>query len=167
MLGAAVLTNMAELEFGDGHPQEALRAASEALEINVRGKAATSIDVDYINIAAYRIALDDLTGAHDSAREGLRLARQGRHELLIAIALQHLALLSALGGDARRGALLLGYVDAQYTELGTQPEPTEQWGYDKLMAALRETLCAGDIVALGAEGAAWSEDQAVEEALKV
>jgi predicted ATPase len=167
VLGAAVLTNMAELEFGDGHPQEALRAASEALEINVRGKAATSIDVDYINIAAYRIALDDLTGAHDSAREGLRLARQGRHELLIAIALQHLALLSALGGDARRGALLLGYVDAQYTELGTQPEPTEQWGYDKLMAALRETLCAGDIVALGAEGAAWSEDQAVEEALKV
>ena len=48
-----------------------------------------------------------------------------------------------------------------------QREPTEQWGYDKLMAALRETLSEDKIATLGAEGAAWSEDQAVEEALKV
>jgi hypothetical protein len=41
-----------------------------------------------------------------------------------------------LGGDARCGAQLLGYVDAQYTALGTQREATEQWGYDKLMGAL-------------------------------
>jgi hypothetical protein len=40
-------------------------------------------------------------------------------------------------------------------------------GYDKLMAALCEALSADEIAALEAEGAAWSEDQAVEEALKV
>jgi len=81
--------------------------------------------------------------------------------------LQHLALLSALGGDARRGAQLLGHVDGQYSALGMQREPTERWGYDKLMAALRETLSADEITAFAAEGAAWSEDQAVEEAFKV
>jgi hypothetical protein len=72
-----------------------------------------------------------------------------------------------LGGDARRGAQLLGHVDAQYTALGTQREATEQWGYDKLMATLREQLSEDEIAQLAADGAAWSEDRAVEEALKV
>jgi hypothetical protein len=48
-----------------------------------------------------------------------------------------------------------------------QREPTEQWGYDKLMATLREALSADEITQLAADGAARSEDQAVEEALKV
>jgi hypothetical protein len=163
---ALVLSNLAELEFGDGHPERALQAASEALEIDLRGKHAASIAIDHNNSAAYRIALGDLTAASDSARKGLRVARQARDELLIAYALQHLALLAAFGGDAWRGAQLLGYVDAQYTALGMQREPTEQWGHDKLMAALREQLSEAEIEKLAAQGAAWSEDQAVEEALK-
>ena len=164
---AVVLTNMAELEFADGHPELALRAVSEALEIHLRGKNAVSIATGHDNSAAYRIALGDLGGARDSAHEGLRVARQARSEQNSAIALQHLALLAGLGGDARHGAQLLGYVDAQYTALGMQREPTEQWAYDKLMAALRETLSEDAIAQLAAEGAAWSEDQAVEEALKI
>jgi hypothetical protein len=35
------------------------------------------------------------------------------------------------------------------------------------MAALRETLSTDQIAQLAAEGAAWSEDRAVEEALTV
>ena len=164
---AVVLGNLAELEFGDGHPEQALGAASEALEIHVVGKNPSSIAIDLTNIAAYRIALGDLAAACDSAREGLRFARQVRKELSIAIALQHLALLAALGGDPGRGAQLRGYVDAQYSALGVQREPTEQWGFDKLMAALHEMLSADEIAQLAADGAAWSEDQAAEEALKV
>jgi len=164
---AIVLTSMAELEFADGHPERALSAASEALEIDLRGKNATNTSTDHVNIAAYHIALGDLTVARDSAREGLRVARQARHEPSIAIALQHLAVIAGLHNDVRRGAQLLGYVDAQYAALGQQREPTEQWGYDKLMAALRETLSEDEIATLGAEGAAWSEDRAVEEAQKV
>jgi hypothetical protein len=146
---------------------QALQAASEALEIDLRGKNATSIAVSHINIAAYHLALGDFTAARDSAREGLRVARQVRHEQVIATALQHLVLLAGLGGDARRAAQLLGHVDAQYATLGMQREPTEQWGYDKLMATLREQLSDADIEKLAADGAAWSEDRAVEEALKV
>jgi predicted ATPase/Tfp pilus assembly protein PilF len=162
---ATVLSNMAELEFADGHPEQALRDASEALETALRGKNTSSIANGYVNSAAYRIAVGDLTGARNSASEGLRVARQARNVQLIAFALQHLALLAGLGDDARRGAQLLGYVDAQYSALGMQREPTEQWGYDKLMAALRETLSENEIATLGAEGAAWSEDQAVTAAL--
>ena len=52
-------------------------------------------------------------------------------------------------------------------ELGNEREATEKWGYEKLMAALREHLSDAEMEKLAAEGAAWSEDQAVEEALKV
>jgi hypothetical protein len=156
---------MAELEFADGHPEAALRAASEVLEIQLRGRDAENTAVAYNNVAAYCIALDDVTGARNSACEGLRIARQARTESDIAIALQHLAVLAAIGGDARRAAQLLGYVDAQFGAQGLQRESTEQWSYDKLMAALRETLSETEIATLGAEGAAWSEDQAAEDAL--
>jgi predicted ATPase/class 3 adenylate cyclase len=164
---ALVLGNLAEVEFAEGHPELALRAVSEALEINAHGKNATHIATGHTNSAAYRVALGDLSAARDSAREGLRLARQVRDERCIAIALQHLALLAVLGGDARRGSQLLGYVNPQYAALGMQREPTEQWGYDKLAAALREKLSEDEIAQLAEDGAAWSEDQAAEEALKV
>jgi len=167
-LGAAiVLANIAEVEFNEGRPEEALLASSEALEIRVRAKNASDLAGSHNNSAAYRIALGDFTGARESAREGLRVAREGRVELLVAIGLQHLALLAALGADARRGAQLLGYADAQYVALGVLREPTELWGYDKLMASLRETLSEDEIATLAAEGAVWSEDRAVAEALKV
>jgi hypothetical protein len=105
--------------------------------------------------------------AGESARNGLRVARQAQVDQLVAIEPQHFALLAGGGGDARRGAQLLGYVDVQYATLGLHRDPTEQLGYDKLMAALRVALGANEIAQLAAEGAAWSEDQAVEEALKV
>jgi hypothetical protein len=57
-------------------------------------------------------------------------------------------------------------VGAQYTALRMQREPTEQGGYEKLMTALRERLSEADIEKFAAEGAAWCEDRAVEEALK-
>jgi tetratricopeptide (TPR) repeat protein len=161
---ATVLSNVAELEFRDGHPEEALRAVSESLEIDVRGKNSEAIAVDYSNGAAYRLAFDDLAGAREWAREGLRVARGARIELCIASALQHLALLSALTGDKVRVAQLLGYTDGRFTELGIKREYTEQWGYDKLLAILRETLTEDEIARLMAEGATWSEDRAAEEA---
>ncbi len=181
---AVVLGKVAELEFADRNPQQALRAVNEALEIGLREKNAADVhiskghnyDAEYLymdisechnNSAAYRIALGDLTGARDSSQEGLRLARRVRNELYIANALQHLALIAGLGGDARRGAQLLGYVDAQYSALGMPREPTEQWGYDKLLVTLHETLRKDELAQLLAEGAMWSEDRAVEEALQM
>jgi len=46
-------------------------------------------------------------------------------------------------------------------------EPTERWGYEKITAVLREKMSQEQIAKLAAEGAVWSEDQAVEEALKL
>jgi predicted ATPase/class 3 adenylate cyclase len=165
---ATVLGALAsELEFGDGQVELALRLASEALEIKSRGKNTISLAIAHSNIAAYRIALGDVDGARESAREGLRWARQAQYALSIASALQHIGLLLALRGEVNDAARLIGYVDRQYKELGIEREGTERWGYEKLMGALREQLSDAEIERLAAEGAAWSEDQAAEEALKV
>lgn len=161
------LSNLAELEFADGHAEQALRMVSEVLQIDLRGKNATNIVFSYLNSAAYQIALEDFAGARESAREALRWARQAGSAGTIAIALQHLSVVSGCTNDLRRAAKLLGYASAKYTELGAERQPTERWGYDKLMAELREKLSDAEIEKLAAEGAGWSEDQAAEEALKV
>jgi predicted ATPase/class 3 adenylate cyclase len=167
-IGAAVvLGNLAELEFGDGQVEQALRLAGEALEIQSSGKNASDLAVSYLNVAAYRIALGDVDGARETTREGLRWARQAQDALCIAALLQHIALLLALRGEMNDAARLIGYVNVQFKELGNERETTEKWGYEKLMAALREHLSKTEIEELAAEGAPWSEDQAVEEALKV
>jgi predicted ATPase/DNA-binding CsgD family transcriptional regulator len=164
---AQVLACLAELEFADGQFERALGLATEALETHSGGKNAADIAIDYVNIAAYRIPLGDVDGARTAAREGLRWFRQGQHALGIAIALQNFASLGAAGGQAHSAARLIGYVNARYTELGSEREYTEKWSYEKLVTVLQEQLSDGERERLAAEGAAWSEDQAIEEALKV
>ena len=166
-LGAArLLGNLAELAFAASDPAQALHLTREALELTSLRKHRLKASW-HNNTAAYCIALGDIAAARESALEALRLGRQVGHEVYLAVAIQHLALLAALGGDIRRGALLLGYVEARYDQLGLKREPTEQWGYDNLLAALRVTLTEDEITRLAAEGGAWSEDQAVEKALNV
>jgi predicted ATPase/class 3 adenylate cyclase len=161
---AMVLLNMAELEFADGHPEQALRYVTDALELDSGGKNASFIALVHNNSAVYRAALGDFIGARESAREGLRVARRAQAALELVVGLQHLALLAAVAGDVRRGAKLLGYVEVQYGQLGQKREPTEQWGFEKLTTVLHDKLSTDEISKDMAEGAAWSEDQAVEEA---
>ncbi|MDQ6766967.1 MAG: LuxR C-terminal-related transcriptional regulator [Candidatus Eremiobacteraeota bacterium] len=164
---ANVLGNLGELEFADGHPDEALKSVSESLEITSRGKEATDLAIDYNNSAAYRIALGNLEEARTAAREGLRWAQPEQNPWNTAVALQHLALLAALREHVHAAAQLLGYVNAQFKELELERETTEKWGYEKLMSALRQRLSDTEIAHLSDEGGVWSEDRAVKEALKV
>jgi predicted ATPase len=164
---ATALANLAELEFARGQVEEALRLAGEALEIQSRGKNEWGLGVSSCNIAAYRIALGDVDGAREAARNALPLARKVQSAQMAAGALQHLALLCALGGRMADAARLIGYVNAQYKGLGTEREGTEQLGYERLMAALHERLADAEINKLAAEGATWPEDRAIDEALRV
>ena len=164
---AVALSNLAELEFADGHPDRALRLSNQALEIRSRGKRTTGSALGHTNSAAYRLALGDVDGARESAREALSLARQTQDAQDIAIALQHFALIAALRRQAQSAARLVGYVDAQFKELGLERDLTEKWGHEKLMDSLREQLSEAEVERLAAEGAVCSEDQAVQEAFRV
>lgn len=144
-----------------------MRAADEGVESRRRGKDASSLAISLVNGAAYRLAVGDLTGGREWAREAMILARRERLELLTAVSIQHLAMVAGINGDGRRGAELMGYVDACCSDVGYKRESTEQWSDGKLLASLRDTLSEDDIARLSAEGANWSEDRAVEEAMRV
>ena len=167
-LGTAnVLGNLAELEFADGRAEHALRSVNEALEIMARAKYATDLAILHNNMTAYRIAAGDLDAAHDSARKALHWALPERNAWNTAVSLQHLALLGALGAKYSSAARLLGYVNVQYGLLALEREATEKWAHEKLAVTLGARLNAAEIDALAAEGANWSEDRAIEEALGI
>ncbi len=163
---ANVLGNLGELEFADGHPEEALRSVTESLAITSRLREATDLAIDYNNSCAYRIAVGDSEKARESAREGLRLAQSEQNQWNMAVALQHFALLGALKGRCRSAALLIGYVNRQFKQLELERETTEKWGFERLRAELQAQLAQGEIEELANQGETWSEDRAVEEALK-
>ncbi|MBV8068135.1 MAG: hypothetical protein JO113_09155, partial [Candidatus Eremiobacteraeota bacterium] len=158
--------NMAELEFHMGSLAQALELA-RAVEVETRGTRRTRDAISaLVNGAAYRIALDDISGARAAAHDALRLGR-GEEALAVAIAIQHLATVAALRNDPHRGARLRGYVDAWYRNQGYEREFTEQRTYEILMTALHEKLTAAELGALTAEGSQLSEDQAIAEALAI
>lgn len=162
---AIPLINLGELEYTDGHPDQALRCVNDALEILSRGKNADLLACAQGNRAAYCIALGELTEARESAREALRFALQAQNERLVTGAVESFALLAALGEDAHRAALLRGYVDAHNRQLGQARTAAGKVAYDILVTTLREKLAEDEIKTRAAEGAAWSEDHAIEEAL--
>lgn len=167
LVQAVVLINSAELEYADGHPDTALRSVNDALEILLRGKNATVITTALANRATYRVAMGDFDGARESARESLRFACHEQGEGHIAASVESIALVAVTGNDPQRAARLRGYVDAQFARTGQQRTIAATRTYERLLAALHETLSEDEIVNLTVEGAAWSEDRAVEEALKV
>lgn len=162
-----VLGNLAELEFAEGHVNQALLYAGEALAIHSASKYESRLASVYDNLAVYRTAMEDFDGAREAAGKALRLARQTQARFDIAVAVQHFAMLAALLGKPQAAARLIGYSDAEYKALEQERESTEAWGYNKTMTALHDQLSDDEIAKLRAEGAAWSEDRAVEEALRV
>lgn len=164
---AAAAGSLAELEFVTGDFDEVLRFSRQALEFAMLGKNPNLTANWHNNSAAYHVALGDLAGARESAGEGLRIARRLQREQFVVVAIQNFALLAVREGDPRCSARLLGYVEARYSQLGIRRRRVEQWAYNKLLAELRAALSLSEIERLGAEGAVWSEDNAVEQALQV
>lgn len=164
---AVVLGNIAELDFYEGDLSGATAMAEEARDITLGTHNMFYLALSNTNLAAYRIASGDYDAAVAAAREGLKCALQEQHALGIAIVLQHFAYLAAIRGDVRDGARLLGYADARLRALGYEREYTEKWCFEKLLTELRGHLDDSEIEKFTAEGAAWTEDRAVELAVSV
>jgi predicted ATPase/class 3 adenylate cyclase len=159
------LANLAELEFSRGNVEQAI--AHSLRSIGLQRKNYFKVALDYCNLTAYRIALGQIEQAWNDARTGLHWAREVQNDFQVALAIHHLALIAALKNDARRAAPLLGFADVAFARFEYVREPTESICYERLMGLLREHLPEDEIATLRSEGAAWSENRAIEEALKV
>ncbi len=175
-LTATVSLSLAEAEFrGGGDALTALRIAREALVAYRTGDDVPGAATAQSDIVAYLVALERFGEAFAQARETIAPLRDAQREVTLVFTLQHLAAIAALrpGDDAARvrydrvrAAGLLGFVDARSAALGALRENTERLEYEKILAALRETLDPAELARTIAEGSAWSEDHAVAQALR-
>jgi hypothetical protein len=172
---ASIAGNLAEVEFAAGDAAAALQRAEEARAGHESTNNRRSMANDLGNMAAYLVALNCFDDARVYASRALAAARGFRATVLTAWVLQHLAAVGALQRYANaqrtkhgreRAAMLLGFVDARLATLEVSREYTERQEYERVVAALRESLAERleHVMALGAE---WTEDGAAAVALEL
>jgi len=116
------------------------------------------------NLAGYLVAAGKSEEAVDSVRQVIASVLKTDATLSnLAIPLQHLALALGLLGDTERSARLDGFCRVHQSADGFAF--TERASNDRLDALLRGGFEPQRLDELRAEGAAWSADRAIEEAL--
>jgi tetratricopeptide (TPR) repeat protein len=165
--------NLAEVEFLAGDVELALRLQHEAVESYRVNHVWATLAVGLCNCAAYSIALARFEEARNYGREAVAVAHQSGFDLYLGYALQHLAAIAALNGRGaddpkrvQRAACVFGFVNTRFAERDYVREYSEQQVYDKMLPVLRNEL-GTDLDELMWEGAQWSEDRAIAEALKI
>jgi len=159
--------HLADLEFQCGNFDLAVQDASEVLDLSKSNKSSRLWANLHGNLAAYRIAVGDLSGAAADAREALAILCDIQNSYQIAIAVQHLALIAALLHDAERAARLVGFVDGYFAKNGLERQPTEAWGRNRIEASLRQQSGPDALKPFMRGGALLSEQEAIDEALQV
>jgi predicted ATPase/DNA-binding winged helix-turn-helix (wHTH) protein len=155
---AVCLANLADLEFSLGHSEQAIARGREAVVCARATPGRRFLGVALQNLAVYLLAQGDAEEARPIAEEALSLL--GESENPAVWCLQVWAVLGAFEGRLTEAAQLIGFVDAERTRT-RQPQPLEQLLYDDLLRRLEEGLQAPDRLARMAEGAVWSEAEAV------
>ena len=161
------------VEFQAGNAELALGHATDALATFRAIDFSPGIVGVLHAMATYLVALARYDEAEENAREALAL--RWEHDLTITTQhLLHLGATAALrpqpslerrGRAHARAARLLGFVDAHFAAGAVLQDAEEQQEYDRALAALRRALGAATIAKVMAEGAAMTEEQAIEEAL--
>ncbi len=164
LIYATTLYALGELEFAAGSLEQARASAQEAKRCLLELRVTADLAMVNCNLAAYALALDD----HEVAREALKEAMTALQDVgFITTALEHCALLAGLTGEHLRAARLVGYTSAQYASLELVREGTEQGGFERLTAMLREQLDRDTLKRTMDEGACMSHDEAVAHASTV
>jgi len=161
----AATLNLAELEHQRGNTHRAIELAKEvAPEVAVRLEFYTMVTL-LNNLAGYLVAVDDVSGARAAAVEAIgRLSRSDVASGLMAAALEHLALVHALEGDAEKAARIFGSCENSYASSGYVREFTERKTHERLTQLLRERLGEERFETMRRMGAAAAHEAIVEEA---
>jgi tetratricopeptide (TPR) repeat protein len=163
----AVLCERARVEQLDGRLARAIELCREAHSIpQLTQDRPGEVPAKY-GLAAYLLLSGEVDEAEFHARSLLKLSRE---ELLphgIPAALQVFAGVATQRGEREAATRLLGYAEARFPELPIPPDMNVDVDPEWFIRPLRIHFGDTRLAQLMAEGAAWSEDQAVEAALKV
>jgi tetratricopeptide (TPR) repeat protein len=140
---------------------EAADRLLEAADLNERDTWQMFVVND---IASCYLAAGDRERAEPFARRALTLATKARHEILGSLAISFLAVIGS-ARDARTAARLLGHAQERLRAAGWNLQPPDDATIASLRAALELELERDDLGRLLSEGAAYSEERAVADAL--
>jgi predicted ATPase len=162
-----ILNSRAEVQFAMRDVEGAVATISEVIAEALRHNDRRTLAHTRMNLAAYLLARGAIAEARVAALESLPDTRSLGLSYDVTTVIEHLAVVAAEMGQVEQAARLLGYAVAWYDSKGTTRQATEQVGYDRLTALLSEALPALTRSRLLAEGGAWTEDHAADEALRV
>ena len=136
--------------------------------------------VAFVNLSRVLIAMGRHTEARDHAHEALMIMRELQSYLYLPSVVQHLGAIAAVRstnngsprqGDRARAARLLGFFQACPAKDGASHyeriDDADRQRSHEVVSALQAELGENRFRQLTAEGGAWTEEQAVAEALKV
>ena len=154
--------HISEAEHERGNTRRSVQLMRE-----LRGRGLSQVDAEPVlaNLTGYLIALDDVNGAREAARELLTMPIAVSKSTFINACLEHVALADALTGHLARASRLFGYANAWYSTIGQARQFTEQHSHDRLNALLTKALPPPERDELMAEGASFTAERAVREAL--
>ncbi|MGB8910551.1 MAG: helix-turn-helix domain-containing protein [Candidatus Cybelea sp.] len=171
---AFIMLQLSGVEFHAGNAELALWHTTDALATFRTINLARAVGGTLNLRATFLISLARYDEAETNAREAFELARELRLEARAACALEQLAVIATLqpqvAADRRqrsyaRAARAFGFADARRAAAETPRESDEQQDYARALALLRDALGTDALARLIAEGAAMTEEQAVEETL--
>jgi hypothetical protein len=158
----------AGLEQAAGHLDRAIDICREGVRIT----QLTQDPLGRVQIEYLLAVLLFLSGADEETRtHGFAVLKMSQDELLphgIAPAIQVLAGVAALQGLPELSARLLGYAEMRFANQSYYPRNTlvevdPEW----FIGPLRPHFGEGELARLMADGASWTEDRAIQEALSV
>lgn len=165
---------LAGIESDAGNAELALSDAMDALALCDGFDDLTATMDTRCDVARYLIALARYDEAEKVARETVVIARE-RHEDVYAIfSVQHLGEILALrpqsvaersAKERSLAARLLGLSDARIVAMRSARQAADQLVYDRSMSVLRDVMGTDTMSSLMADGAAMTEDQAIEATL--
>jgi tetratricopeptide (TPR) repeat protein len=157
--------NLAEIEFAEGRVDAAIACVRETCEMARRAGFQRYLAAASQNLAGYLLSVGEIGEARGAAREALEIKHGLETFPRLAPCVEHLGLAAAMDGDINRAARMAGYGDACYCREGRGREPTEQATWTSLGRLLASRLPPAERDRLMAEGAAWTDDQAIVAAL--
>ena len=162
---AAPSFNQVDDDFNAGQVDAAIAAAGELVEQCRRHRGLGLLGLMLFYYGDYLLAADRPAEARAVGVEGLRLNRSLGRSAPVNACVETVALATALEGAPDRAARLAGYVEAFYASVSFVRGATQQRTWERLRAVLDESLGADEVARRMAEGAAWSEERAVDAAL--
>jgi hypothetical protein len=155
------------MEFSIGRFEQATALLSSARDAYAAMKNVRSHACDETYLAGISLVAGDADVARQHARSALDLLRSDRHPLYLTAAIGLLGHVATLRGNPQRGARLFGYVENAWRLIALSQSEIYGQANEHHMRALTEALGPGELAQLRAEGAAFSEDRAISEAMEI